>query len=237
MRVDESGFWLCRSSLEAHRIDRVGVDIRAWIRRCSRAQAARPSPGVKEQAQALSPPCNPRPRSVLNNVAVRPQIPRGTDVVNAVFGFAKHKNVGLCVLTASGTITNVSLRQPSFTPEGGGAVINFHGRFDLLLISATFIPPLSSTNSFTISLAGPQGQIIGGSVVGALAAVGTIFLVTASFDANSYYRLPIEEEMLDAVVSPIVVSGASDESHNHHNRHSSNVRSDQYRRMCHAVVK
>ncbi|KAK9166869.1 hypothetical protein Scep_002060 [Stephania cephalantha] len=159
------------------------------------------------------------------------EIPGGTDVVNAVFGFAKRRNVGLCVLTASGTVTNVSLRQPSFTPDGRGAVINFHGRFDLLSISATFIPPLSSTNSFTISLAGPQGQIIGGSVAGALAAVGTVFLVAASFDAHSYYRLPIEEEMLDAVVSPTVVSGAGDESHGHHGSYSSNVKSDQYRGM------
>ncbi|KAK9105345.1 hypothetical protein Scep_022189 [Stephania cephalantha] len=34
-------FWLCRSSLEAHRIDRVGVDIRARIGRRSRAEAVK----------------------------------------------------------------------------------------------------------------------------------------------------------------------------------------------------
>ncbi|KAK9096695.1 hypothetical protein Sjap_022192 [Stephania japonica] len=145
-----------------------------------------------------------------NQCSMRPlvlEIPGGTDVVNAVFGFAKRRNIGLCVLTASGTVTNVSLRQPCFTSDGGGggggggAVINLHGRFDILSVSATFIPPLLSTNSFTISLAGPQGQIIGGSVAGALAA--------------------------DAVSRTVESGAAGGESHGHYGHQSGNLMLDQ----------
>lgn len=61
----------------------------------------------------------------------------GNDVVEAISEFSRRKNIGLCVLTGSGTVANVTLRQPSTTP---GTTITFHSRFDILSITATFIP-------------------------------------------------------------------------------------------------
>ncbi|XP_011016916.1 PREDICTED: putative DNA-binding protein ESCAROLA [Populus euphratica] len=122
------------------------------------------------------------------------EVPGGNDVVEALSRFCRRKNMGICVLTGSGTVANVTLRQPSATP---GATITFHGRFDILSISATFLPQTASylvPSSFTISLAGPQGQIVGGIVAGSLVAAGTIFVVAASFNNPSYHRLPLEEE-------------------------------------------
>jgi predicted DNA-binding protein with PD1-like motif len=122
------------------------------------------------------------------------EVPGGNDVVEALSRFCRRKNMGICVLTGSGTVANVTLRQPSATP---GATITFHGRFDILSISATFLPQTASypvPNSFTISLAGPQGQIVGGIVAGSLVAAGTVFVVAASFNNPSYHRLPLEEE-------------------------------------------
>lgn len=122
------------------------------------------------------------------------EVPGGNDVVEALSRFCRRRNMGICVLTGTGTVANVTLRQPSTTP---GTTITFHGRFDILSISATFLPQTTSypvPNSFTISLAGPQGQIVGGIVAGGLVAAGTVFVVAASFNNPSYHRLQVEEE-------------------------------------------
>ncbi|XVE55597.1 hypothetical protein DITRI_Ditri03aG0171800 [Diplodiscus trichospermus] len=129
------------------------------------------------------------------------EIPGGNDIVEAISRFSRRKNIGICVLTGSGTVSNVTLLQPSTTP---GATITFHGRFDILSLSATFLPQTTSChvpNSFSISLAGPQGQIVGGFVAGSLLAAGTVFIVAAAFSNPSYHRLPGEEEARTTVSS------------------------------------
>ncbi|KAJ9166481.1 hypothetical protein P3X46_021229 [Hevea brasiliensis] len=122
------------------------------------------------------------------------EVPGGSDVVETISRFCRRKNIGICVLTGSGTVANVTLRQPSATP---GSIITFHGRFDILSISATFLPhavPYPVPNTFTISLAGPQGQIVGGLVAGSLVAAGTVYVIAATFDNPIYHRLPVEDE-------------------------------------------
>ncbi|XP_050376760.1 AT-hook motif nuclear-localized protein 28 [Argentina anserina] len=121
------------------------------------------------------------------------EVPGGSDVVDAVSRFCCRKNIGLVILTGSGTVANVTLRQPSTTP---GATVTFHGRFDILSISATFLPKTATgpiPNGFTISLAGPQGQIVGGLIAGALIATGTVYIIAASFNNPSFHRLPMED--------------------------------------------
>ncbi|XP_031125385.1 AT-hook motif nuclear-localized protein 17-like [Ipomoea triloba] len=125
------------------------------------------------------------------------EVPAGSDLVESVTRFCRKHNTGLCVLNGSGTVSNVTLRQPSSTP---GATVTFHGRFDILSISATVVPPNASFmyngtgSAFTISLAGPQGQVVGGAVVGPLLSAGTVYLISATFNNPSYYRFPTEEE-------------------------------------------
>ncbi|XP_061372094.1 AT-hook motif nuclear-localized protein 17 [Gastrolobium bilobum] len=147
------------------------------------------------------------------------EVSGGNDVVEAIARFSRRKNMGLCILTGSGTVVNVTLRQPSTTP---GATVTFHGRFDILSVSATFLPQQSGAspmgpNGFSISLAGPQGQIIGGIVAGELMAAGTVFVIAASFNDPSYHRLPPEEEARNSVSggdghSPPVSGGGGGES-------------------------
>lgn len=152
------------------------------------------------------------------------ELPGGADIVDSVTRFCRKRNTGLCVLTGSGTVANVTLRQPSTTP---GATVTFHGRFDILSISATILPSMTSptlqpfANGFTISLAGPQGQIVGGNVVGSLLAAGTVYITAASFNNPSYHRLPIEEDIRHSGSggtgneghSPSAVSGGGDSGH------------------------
>lgn len=126
------------------------------------------------------------------------EIPAGSDVVEALARFSHRKNTGLCVLSGSGPVANVTLRQPGATP---GATVMFHGRLDILSMSATFLLHASPPSAFAVSLAGPQGQIVGGLVVGRLLAAGTVFVIAASFNNPSYHRLSSEEEAQNNSVS------------------------------------
>ncbi|XP_059636507.1 AT-hook motif nuclear-localized protein 17-like [Cornus florida] len=142
----------------------------------------------------------------------------GVDIVDCMYRFCRKRNMGLCVLTGSGSVANVTLRQPSTTP---GATVTFHGRFDILSLSATILPATTTSavvpSGFVISLAGPQGQIVGGSVVGSLMAAGTVYVVAASFNSPSYHRLPSDDGVgtsgsggNERGQSPSAVSGGGD---------------------------
>ncbi|RWR84112.1 AT-hook motif nuclear-localized protein 17-like protein [Cinnamomum micranthum f. kanehirae] len=140
--------------------------------------------------------------------SMRPHVlhlPAGIDVVDAISRFARRLNVGLCVLTGTGTVTNVTLRHPTTT-------VTFHGRYDILSISATFLPPsfppLSfQANGFKVLIAGAQGEIVGGSVVGSLVAASTVVVVATVFSSPSFHRLSGEEE--------ISLSGSDTSTHHH----------------------
>ncbi|XP_019175244.1 PREDICTED: AT-hook motif nuclear-localized protein 17-like [Ipomoea nil] len=132
------------------------------------------------------------------------ELPGGVDIIDSTTRFCRKRNMGLCILNGSGTVSNVTLRQPSTTP---GATVTFHGRFDILSISATLVGPNATfpslgsilmtngiANGFTISLAGPQGQVVGGAVAGPLLSAGTVYLIAATFTNPSYHRLPAAAE-------------------------------------------
>ncbi|XP_020240794.1 LOW QUALITY PROTEIN: AT-hook motif nuclear-localized protein 23-like [Asparagus officinalis] len=51
----------------------------------------------------------------------------------------------------------------------------------------------------TVFWAGGQGQVVGGSVVGALIAAGPVIVIASSFTNVAYERLPLEEEEAAAV--------------------------------------
>ncbi|KAL2471405.1 AT-hook motif nuclear-localized protein 17 [Abeliophyllum distichum] len=129
------------------------------------------------------------------------ELPSGVDVIEAITRFCRKRKMGLCVLNGNGAVSNVTLKQPSTT----GATVTFHGRFNILSLSATILPvnvPTSLTtalaNGIGISLAGPQGQVVGGLVVGPLISAGTIYLISAMFNSPSFHRLPMEDDAMDS---------------------------------------
>ncbi|MBA0859302.1 hypothetical protein Goshw_005552 [Gossypium schwendimanii] len=120
------------------------------------------------------------------------EIANGSDVAETLAQFARRRQRGVSVLSGSGTVTNVTLRQPS----APGAVMALHGRFEILSLTGAFLPgpaPPGSTG-LTIYLAGGQGQVVGGSVVGSLMASGPVMVIAATFSNATYERLPLEEE-------------------------------------------
>ncbi|KAG5588905.1 hypothetical protein H5410_039419 [Solanum commersonii] len=54
------------------------------------------------------------------------------------------------------------------------------------------LPPAAS--GLTIYLAGGQGQVVGGCVVGSLMASGPVVIMAASFSNAAYERLPLDED-------------------------------------------
>ena len=121
------------------------------------------------------------------------EVANGSDITESIAQFARRRQRGVCVLSASGTVMNVTLRQPS---APGGAVMALHGRFEILSLTGAFLPgpaPPGSTG-LTIYLAGGQAQVVGGSVVGSLIAAGPVMVIAATFSNATYERLPLEEE-------------------------------------------
>ena len=120
------------------------------------------------------------------------EVGSGCDVFDCVASYAHRRQRGICVLSGSGTVTNVSIRQPS----SSGSVVTLHGHFEILSLSGSFLPPPAppGATSLTIFLAGGQGQVVGGNVVGALFAAGPVIVIAASFTNVAYERLPLEEE-------------------------------------------
>ncbi|KAI3727892.1 hypothetical protein L6452_16514 [Arctium lappa] len=120
------------------------------------------------------------------------EIGNGCDVFDCIATYARRRQRGICILSGSGIVTNVSLRQPA----AAGSVVALHGRFEILSLSGSFLPPPAppGATSLTIFLAGGQGQVVGGNVVGELTAAGPVIVIASSFTNVAYERLPLEDE-------------------------------------------
>ncbi|XP_040382602.1 AT-hook motif nuclear-localized protein 17-like [Oryza brachyantha] len=178
----------------------------------------KPKPPVLVTREAPEPAAAMRPHVL--------EIPGGGDVAGALAGFARRRGLGICVLAGTGAVANVSLRHPlpptaEISGAAAAAVVVFHGRYDILSISATFLPPAMSAaapralGGLSISLAGPHGQIVGGAVAGPLVAATTVVVVAAAFTSPTFHRLPAED---DDAPAPASVSGSGADADEHRRR-------------------
>ncbi|KAK9129152.1 hypothetical protein Sjap_009639 [Stephania japonica] len=122
------------------------------------------------------------------------QVSAGADIVESLSVYARRRGRGICVLGGGGTVVNVTLRQPG-SPYTGG-VVTLHGRFEILSLLGTVLPPPAppGAGGLSIYLSGGQGQVVGGSVVGPLLASTPVMLTAASFANAIFERLPLEAE-------------------------------------------
>lgn len=125
------------------------------------------------------------------------EVAAGCDVFEALTAYARRRQRGVCVLSAAGAVANVTLRQPPSSQTGSTspAVATLHGRFEILSLAGSFLPPPAPPGATSLAafLAGGQGQVVGGSVAGALIAAGPVVVVAASFSNVAYERLPLDE--------------------------------------------
>ncbi|XP_050915412.1 AT-hook motif nuclear-localized protein 1 [Lathyrus oleraceus] len=122
----------------------------------------------------------------------------GEDVGGKILSFAQKSPRAICILSANGAISKVTLRQLG---SSGGGILTYEGRFEILSLSGSYT--VSDTSGIrtrdggsSVSLAGPDGRVIGGSVPGLLTAAGPIQIVVGSFtpDANKTLKKKYQRE-------------------------------------------
>ncbi|KZV43366.1 hypothetical protein F511_19242 [Dorcoceras hygrometricum] len=147
----------------------------------------------------------PKPPSIISEATSEPsmspyilEFPANVDVIAATTHFCRKRKLGLCVLTGRGPVSNITIRQPSATT--GSAGVTFPGRFDILSISATILDQSTGVSfpgngQFTVYVAaGPQGQVVGGVVVGPMVSAATIYLVAGTFIGHTFCRLQPDDD-------------------------------------------
>lgn len=119
------------------------------------------------------------------------EVNTGCNVFDSIATYARKCQRGICILRGTGTVINVNLRQPAT----GSAVITLYDRFEILSLWGLFLPPPAppGATSLSIFLAGGQGQVIGGKVVGSLIAYGPVIVIASSFTNVGYERLPLDD--------------------------------------------
>ncbi|KAI0501637.1 hypothetical protein KFK09_016582 [Dendrobium nobile] len=109
----------------------------------------------------------------------------GEDVSAKIMSFSQHGPRAICILSANGAISNVTLRQAATS----GGTVTYEGRFEILSLSGSFLlsesgGQRSRTGGLSVSLAGPDGRVLGGGVAGLLTAASPVQVVVASFIAE-----------------------------------------------------
>lgn len=102
----------------------------------------------------------------------------GEDLSAAIMSISQSSSRNICILTANGAISNVTLRQPS---SSGGAV-TYEGRFEILSLGGSlFLAEGGKRGGLSVALSGPDGRVLGGGVAGLLVAASPVQIVLASF--------------------------------------------------------
>ncbi|GMI75858.1 AT-hook motif nuclear-localized protein 1 [Hibiscus trionum] len=99
-----------------------------------------------------------------------------------VISFSQQGPRAICIISANGVISNVTLRQPN----SSGGTRTYEGRFEILSLSGSFMPTetqgtRSRSGGMSVSLASPDGRVVGGGVAGLLVAASPVQVVVGSF--------------------------------------------------------
>ncbi|KAE8713186.1 AT-hook motif nuclear-localized protein 3 [Hibiscus syriacus] len=135
----------------------------------------------------------------------------GEDVAGKILSLSEKGPRGICILSANGAVSNVTIRQPG----SSGGILTFEGRFEILSLTGSFTfsdngGTKNRTGGLSVSLAGPDGRVIGGALAGTLLAASPIQIVVGSFVPNAYkvqkrksYR---EQHTVTASTVPVISS-------------------------------
>ncbi|KAL8171092.1 hypothetical protein V2J09_022896 [Rumex salicifolius] len=162
----------------------------AAAKRASSAAAAALSPSRKRDQQLVGSPrsassflkkaqldseANNRQCFMPHVISVQP----GEDVAQKIRIFVQQSRHELCILSASGSVCNVTLLQQATS----GGCITYDGSFDILSLSGSFIHTDHGERSGGLSacLSASNGQVVGGGLSGPLIALGPIEVVVATF--------------------------------------------------------
>ncbi|KAH7855570.1 hypothetical protein Vadar_026349 [Vaccinium darrowii] len=111
----------------------------------------------------------------------------GEDVAAKILSFSVKGSRGICVLAANGAVSNVTIRQPGTS----GGLLTYEGRFEILSLTGSFTVSENGgmrtrTGGLSVSLAGPDGRVVGGGIAGSVMAASPIQIVVGSFMPNGF---------------------------------------------------
>ncbi|KAG5018132.1 AT-hook motif nuclear-localized protein 10 [Glycine soja] len=102
----------------------------------------------------------------------------GEDLSARIMTISQSSSRNICILTANGAISNVTLRQPA----SSGGTVTYEGRFEILSLGGSFfLAGTERAGGLSVSLSGPDGRVLGGGVAGLLIAASPVQIVLASF--------------------------------------------------------
>ncbi|KAL1833094.1 hypothetical protein ACET3Z_002745 [Daucus carota] len=117
----------------------------------------------------------------------------------------------VCVLSASGNLSTVTLQQPS----SSGGTVTYQGCFEILSLSGSYLLSesggrRSTTGGLSVTLAVPNGCIFGGGVAGPLIAGSDVQIFVGTFLASEQHlTTPRCNEVLTAPANYISSAGES----------------------------
>ncbi|KAK4747447.1 hypothetical protein SAY87_014033 [Trapa incisa] len=124
----------------------------------------------------------------------------GQDVTMKVISFSQQGPRAICVISANGVMASVTLRRD----DSSGGTLTYEGRFDILSLSGSFMPSdvggtRTRSGGMSVSLAGPDGRVIGGGVAGQLVAASPVQVVVGSFLTGSQHEQKRKKPKHDSV--------------------------------------
>ncbi|KAM3342997.1 AT-hook motif nuclear-localized protein 10 [Capsicum galapagoense] len=142
----------------------------------------------------------------------RPQViavKAGEDVLAKLMSFSQSTSQAVCVLSANGSISNVSLQQAAISVGN----VTYEGQFEILSLSGSFLlsesgGERSRTGRLNVLLAGPDGHVLGGGVAGVLTAASAVQVIVGSFGMQGQKQSKLDRSDAFGVQS-FLVSGAS----------------------------
>ncbi|KAF9606143.1 hypothetical protein IFM89_023196 [Coptis chinensis] len=131
------------------------------------------------------------------------------DVAQNIMSFVQQRKCAVCILSASGSISNPSLRQPAML----GGNVTYEGCFEIFSLSGSFLHnevggASSRTGGLSVCLSSTDGRVVGGGVGGPLTAAGPVQIVAASFSFDTTKNTNADEKLEASLnKSPSQVAG------------------------------
>ncbi|KAM7494143.1 hypothetical protein LguiB_028752 [Lonicera macranthoides] len=124
----------------------------------------------------------------------------GEDVTMKVISFSQQGPRAICILSANGVISSVTLRQP----DSSGGTLTYEGRFEILSLTGSFMPSENGgirnrSGGMSVSLASPDGRVVGGGVAGLLVAASPVQIVVGSFLTGNQHEQKTKKQKNDSI--------------------------------------
>nr|XP_009600976.1 AT-hook motif nuclear-localized protein 1-like [Nicotiana tomentosiformis] len=136
----------------------------------------------------------------------------GEDVTMKIISFSQQGPRAICILSANGVISSVTLRQP----DSSGGTLTYEGRFEILSLTGSFMPSETGgmrnrSGGMSVSLASPDGRVVGGGVAGLLVAASPVQIVVGSFLAGNQHEQTTKKNKLEPIIAAVPLSSAENE--------------------------